>query len=204
MVIFGQELPEATASLASQVFGLCVALVGLATFALVLALLQQVMDIPSLAMLTLWCRKMRLDVRFGSFHQNWERSSSSTGEGVVIPVLLQVVLEVIEENVAQGSRVYEQGHVSLLSSLAGVDSSQPPCNPARSAKLALSMLLAIGVTRFRLLEDGRAAGAGAGMGRQPERPGGGVEAAQSVLPGVPRRRRLHHRRAQPPGEAGAC
>lgn len=31
-------------------------------------------------------------------------------------VLLQVVLEVIEENVAQGSRVYEQGHVSLLTS----------------------------------------------------------------------------------------
>jgi hypothetical protein len=43
VVIFGQELPEATASLASQVFGLCVALVGLATFAIVLALLQQVM-----------------------------------------------------------------------------------------------------------------------------------------------------------------
>lgn len=42
VVIFGQELPEATASLASQIFGLCVALVGLATFALVLALLQQV------------------------------------------------------------------------------------------------------------------------------------------------------------------
>lgn len=42
VVIFGQDLPEATASLASQVFGLCVALVGLATFALVLALLQQV------------------------------------------------------------------------------------------------------------------------------------------------------------------
>lgn len=41
-MIFGQELPEATASLASQIFGLCVALVGLATFALVLALLQQV------------------------------------------------------------------------------------------------------------------------------------------------------------------
>lgn len=42
VVIFGQELPDATASLAAQVFGLCVALLGLATFALVLALLQQV------------------------------------------------------------------------------------------------------------------------------------------------------------------
>jgi hypothetical protein len=30
-------------------------------------------------------------------------------------MLLQVVLEVIDENVAQGSRVYEQGHVSLSS-----------------------------------------------------------------------------------------
>jgi len=42
VVIFGQDLPDATASLAAQVFGLCVALLGLATFALVLALLQQV------------------------------------------------------------------------------------------------------------------------------------------------------------------
>jgi hypothetical protein len=33
-----------------------------------------------------------------------------------MPALLQVVLEVIEENVAQGSRVYEEGHVSLLTS----------------------------------------------------------------------------------------
>ena len=39
---------------------------------------------------------------------------SSTG--AEMPVLLQVVLEVIEENVAQGSRVYEEGHVSLLTS----------------------------------------------------------------------------------------
>ena len=42
MVIFGQELPDATATLAAQLFGLGVALLGLATFALVLALLQQV------------------------------------------------------------------------------------------------------------------------------------------------------------------
>jgi hypothetical protein len=61
VVIFGQDLPEATASLASQVFGLCVALVGLATFALVLALLQQVMDIPMLAMWDLLCHEMRLE-----------------------------------------------------------------------------------------------------------------------------------------------
>lgn len=65
VVIFGQELPEATASLASQVFGLCVALVGLATFALVLALLQQVMDVLTLAIQTLHCRKIWLTLRFG-------------------------------------------------------------------------------------------------------------------------------------------
>lgn len=63
MVVFGQELPEVTATLTAQLFGLATALVGLATFALVLALLQQ------------------------------------------------VVLEVIDSNVAQGSRVYERDHV---------------------------------------------------------------------------------------------
>ena len=67
VVIFGQELPEATASLASQVFGLCVALVGLATFALVLALLQQVINIPTLAgHVDAHCRKMTQEVRCGS------------------------------------------------------------------------------------------------------------------------------------------
>lgn len=63
VVVFGQELPEVTATLTAQLFGLATALVGLATFALVLALLQQ------------------------------------------------VVLEVIDSNVAQGSRVYESNHV---------------------------------------------------------------------------------------------
>lgn len=63
VVVFGQELPEVTATLTAQLFGLATALVGLATFALVLALLQQ------------------------------------------------VVLEVIDSNVARGSRVYESNHV---------------------------------------------------------------------------------------------
>ena len=33
-------------------------------------------------------------------------------------LLMQVVLEVIDENVAQGSRVYEEGHVRLIAVLA--------------------------------------------------------------------------------------
>ncbi len=32
-------------------------------------------------------------------------------------IVAQVVLEVIDENVAQGSRVYEEGHVSLPTKL---------------------------------------------------------------------------------------
>ena len=42
VVVFGQELPEASASLVDQTFSLLVAFVGLATFALVLALVEQV------------------------------------------------------------------------------------------------------------------------------------------------------------------
>ena len=42
VVVFGQELPDATANLVDQVFSLAVALIGLGTFALVLALVEQV------------------------------------------------------------------------------------------------------------------------------------------------------------------
>ena len=42
VVVFGQELPDATANLIDQCFAVTVALVGLATFALVLALVEQV------------------------------------------------------------------------------------------------------------------------------------------------------------------
>ena len=65
-VVYGQELPSPDASIGYQVFGVAVATTGLATFALVLALLQQ------------------------------------------------VVLEVIDENVKQGRRVYEEKHVRTL------------------------------------------------------------------------------------------
>ena len=42
MVVFGQELPDAAASSAIQAFSLIVAAIGLASFALVLALVEQV------------------------------------------------------------------------------------------------------------------------------------------------------------------
>lgn len=42
VVVLGQELPEETADTAQQVFGLVVAAIGLAAFALVLALVEQV------------------------------------------------------------------------------------------------------------------------------------------------------------------
>ena len=42
-IVFGQELPDAAAGFAKQVFAVVVASVGLAAFALVLALIEQVM-----------------------------------------------------------------------------------------------------------------------------------------------------------------
>lgn len=66
VVVLGQELPEETADTAQQVFGLVVAAIGLAAFALVLALVEQ------------------------------------------------VVLQILDDNVRRGSRVFESGHVSGL------------------------------------------------------------------------------------------
>ena len=70
-VIFGQELPDEATSFQQQAFAVGVAAIGLAAFALVLALVEQ------------------------------------------------VVLQVVDENVARGSRVFETGHVrfSLLHAL---------------------------------------------------------------------------------------
>ncbi len=65
-VIFGQQLPDEATSFAQQSFAVSVAAIGLAAFALVLALVEQ------------------------------------------------VVLQVVDENVARGSRVFETGHVRVL------------------------------------------------------------------------------------------
>ena len=65
VVVLGQELPDEAADTAQQIFGLVVAAVGLAAFALVLALVEQ------------------------------------------------VVLQVLEDNVRRGSRVFETGHVCI-------------------------------------------------------------------------------------------
>ena len=78
-VVYGQQLPSPDASIGYQVFGVAVATTGLATFALVLALLQQ------------------------------------------------VVLEVIDENVKQGRRVYEEQHVRNTTEYA----KHPPPPPPR-------------------------------------------------------------------------
>ena len=45
--IFGQELPDEATSFAQQAFAVGVAAIGLAAFALVLALVEQVPDAPS-------------------------------------------------------------------------------------------------------------------------------------------------------------
>ncbi|KAK9818136.1 hypothetical protein WJX72_007697 [[Myrmecia] bisecta] len=66
IVVFGQEFPDSAANLASQVFSLAVATCGLAAFALVLALVEQ------------------------------------------------LVLEVLEDNVKRGSKVYEKGHILVM------------------------------------------------------------------------------------------
>ena len=42
VVVFGQELPDETASVIDQTFSLLVAFIGLGAFALVLALIEQV------------------------------------------------------------------------------------------------------------------------------------------------------------------
>ncbi|BDA43260.1 probable ion channel POLLUX at N-terminal half [Coccomyxa sp. Obi] len=65
-VIFGQQLPDEATSFAQQSFAVSVAAIGLAAFALVLALVEQ------------------------------------------------VVLQVVDENVARGSRVFETGHILVL------------------------------------------------------------------------------------------
>ena len=46
-VIFGQELPDTATSFAQQAFAVSVAAIGLAAFALVLALVEQVRQAPS-------------------------------------------------------------------------------------------------------------------------------------------------------------
>lgn len=67
VVVFGQELPDTAASAALQLFSLTVAAIGFASFALVLALVEQ------------------------------------------------VVLQVLDTNVRQGGRVFEDGHLLVLS-----------------------------------------------------------------------------------------
>lgn len=47
-VIFGQELPDTATSFAEQAFAVGVAAIGLAAFALVLALVEQVLMFASL------------------------------------------------------------------------------------------------------------------------------------------------------------
>jgi hypothetical protein len=42
IIVFGQQLPDADAGLAAQLFGVAAASTGLASFALVLALVEQV------------------------------------------------------------------------------------------------------------------------------------------------------------------
>jgi hypothetical protein len=69
--VFGQDFPGPEASLGHQVLAVGVAVIGLAAFAMVLALVEQ------------------------------------------------VVLDALEANVKRGSKVYESGHVSLVSSAAG-------------------------------------------------------------------------------------
>ena len=64
VVVLGQDLPDEASSTSQQVFALVVAAVGLAAFALVLALVEQ------------------------------------------------VVLQILDDNVRRGSRVFEMGHVS--------------------------------------------------------------------------------------------
>lgn len=66
VVVLGQDLPDVASGLPGQLFAVAAAVVGLASFALVLALIEQ------------------------------------------------VVLEVLDSNVRQGSRVYEEGHMVVL------------------------------------------------------------------------------------------
>ena len=76
-VIFGQELPDEATSFQQQAFAVGVAAIGLAAFALVLALVEQ------------------------------------------------VVLQVVDENVARGSRVFETGHVCSPSAPAALYNAIP-------------------------------------------------------------------------------
>ena len=86
VVVLGQDLPDEAADTAQQVFSLAVAAIGLAAFALVLALVEQ------------------------------------------------VVLQILDDNVRRGSRVFEHGHVRprhLCTSVTAIHRHARFCVPAK-------------------------------------------------------------------------
>lgn len=113
-VIFGQELPDTATSFAQQAFAVGVAAIGLAAFALVLALVEQVRRSPSLkshnvrALIYMAQTTLQNVIRVDRFASHCNCCDSG------FP--MQVVLQVVDENVARGSKVFETGHVRTLSS----------------------------------------------------------------------------------------
>ena len=140
-VVFGQDLADESAGVAQQVFSVSVAIGGLAAFALVLALIEQVV----------------LQVRGSSLlcHSSCVRQSSNassglgflckcscesrmhdllSAEGLVSLALMAfialsanspprpacVVLQVLDDNVKRGSRVFESNHVRTAAPAPGL------------------------------------------------------------------------------------
>ena len=143
-VIFGQELPDTATSFAQQAFAVSVAAIGLAAFALVLALVEQVRQAPSQVNTTeshghtqqkAWLWLSRCNHRSGKALSRISRQPATEGYALIqqaqrtrcvrcvadhhccrcdrgLP--MQVVLQVVDENVARGSKVFETGHVRML------------------------------------------------------------------------------------------
>lgn len=123
IIVFGQQLPDANAGLAAQLFGVAAASTGLASFALVLALVEQASRSSVFVCLSLRgsVNVMRVLCVLQPPHHGETApcvalSAVNAGLTSYLCALLQIVLQVIESNVKRGSSVYEQDHVSLSTS----------------------------------------------------------------------------------------
>lgn len=103
--MFGQDLPDATASIFDQTFSLLVASIGLGTFALILALVEQVV-------LEVWSRLAR---RPPSPRQTLVKClPSAFVHPLSFPFSLSFALQTYERNVRTGSAVLESNHILVL------------------------------------------------------------------------------------------
>jgi hypothetical protein len=124
-VVLGQQMPSASAGFGRQAFAVTTAVLGLASFALVLALIEQASFLCDSRACSRLARPpgRRAGVDIPPAMPGCrccEGAVESATESAAAPILPfhamlccaeQVVLEVLESNVKKGSPVYEEGHV---------------------------------------------------------------------------------------------